>query len=168
MSFIDTIKKNKHKSEVNKDLHSGEVYDLWSHLVSRYDVLKKTQIFYSFAHDIEFKIMIKKGLEILEGQIEELEQIMIKYGLVLPDRPPAAPPTTNNLPLFTDEMIYKEILNAIGQFIDTHVRTFRFMWNDDLRPLFIKYIKMELDIYDKWMKYGKLKGWINIPPSSQL
>lgn len=165
MSFLDTIKANSGKSKEIKSLHHGEIFEIWAHLVSRYDVLKKTQILYSYAEDADFKTVINEGIDILQGQIDQLENICKEYSVPLPDRPPAdVTSSSNNNPLWSDKMIYREILNGMGQFLDTHIRTFRFLWADDLRPIIVEFIKKELDLYDDWMKYGKLKGWLNMPP----
>ncbi|QTL98963.1 DUF3231 family protein [Iocasia frigidifontis] len=168
MSFIDKILKNKQNNNKNKALHHGEIFELWAHLVSRYDVLKKTQILFSYAHDPDFKMIISEGLDILESQIDELEDIFKEYSIPLPDRPPAdVTSSSSSNPLWSDQMIYREILNGMSQFLDTHVRTFKFLWNDELRPVIVRFLKKEVDLYDDLMKYGKLKGWLNMPPKPE-
>lgn len=165
MSFINKMIKNKQNTGKSKALHHGEIFELWAHLVSRYDVLKKTQILFSYTHDPDFKMIISEGLDILQSQIDELENIFKEYSIPLPDRPPAdVTSSSGSNSLWSDQMIYREILNGISQFLDTHVRTFKFLWNDELRPVIAGFLKKEVDLYDDLMKYGKLKGWLNMPP----
>jgi len=161
MSFFKNFIETK---EEQNNLHHGEIFEIWAHLVSRYDVLKKTRIFANYAHDPDLKMLLDEGIKVLEQQIEKLEEIMTQNNIPLPDRPPAKANSESNDPLITDQMIYREVLNGMGQFLNTHIRTYRFMWNDDLRQTFIDFFVKELEVYDDWMKYGKMKGWINTPP----
>jgi len=49
--FIKTAKEKVAATTANRvNLHYGEVFDIWAHLVSRYDALDKTLIFASHAH----------------------------------------------------------------------------------------------------------------------
>jgi len=60
--------------------------------------------------------------------------------------------------------MYREIMSGISLFLNTHINSYRMMWNDNLRPIFRRYLLLEVDTYDKWIKYGKIKGWIYVPP----
>jgi hypothetical protein len=54
---------------------------------------------------------------------------------------------------------------GIQYFISQHVNTILQMQNPRLRDEFIKIEGTEIDLYTKLTKYGKLKGWLFIPPS---
>lgn len=72
---------------VTEELSLGEAADLWDHLTYRYDNIHITEIFLSFAHDIDFKLILGIGLKQLQNQIGILEKELNYFGIPLPKRP---------------------------------------------------------------------------------
>ena len=147
-------------------LDSGEAFLLWDHLILRYDIIESTQVFQNFVHDPEFALLLKKGLtETLENQVDLLEKKMNTFQLPLPPRPPKSVRVTTNTTLLDDRFIFRQLFTGVQAFLDSHVRTLRsIVTNDPLRDMFIKFAKEELDVFDNLCKYGKLKGWLEVPP----
>ncbi|MGQ9823572.1 MAG: DUF3231 family protein [Desulfotomaculales bacterium] len=147
-------------------LDTAEAFLLWDHLLSRYDAIEKTQIYQNFAHDPDLKLLLAKGLSAtLEKQVNSLEAEMNTFGLPMPSRPPKSVRIETNSGVFEDRFIFKEVFTGIQNFLDNHIRTIRsFVTNDQLRKTFIDFAKEELELYDKFVKYGKLKGWLQTPP----
>lgn len=54
------------------------------------------------------------------------------------------------------------IQGSIGLYVRAAIETVR---NDELRKLFMDYLKEELSMYKNFVKYGKVKGWIKIVPT---
>src|SRR5665648_904424 len=49
--------------------------------------------------------------------------------------------------------------------LDTHVRAIiETIRNDSLRKLWNEQLNAELEYYDKYLKYGKMKGWTRVVP----
>jgi len=147
-------------------LDSGEAFLLWDHLVARYDIIESTQIFHNFVHDPELALILTKGLsETLEKQVNILEKEMNTFQLPLPHRPPKSVRITANTTVLDDRFIFKQIFTGVQSFLDSHIRTLRsIITNDQLRQMFIKFLKEELGIFDNLCKYGKIKGWLYTPP----
>lgn len=144
----------------------GEAFLLWDMLVSRYDIIESTQIYQNFGHDPDFKILLQRGLnKTIEKEVNIMEKELNRYNIPLPNRPPKSVKVSANTGILEDQFIFKQIFTGIQAFLDNHVRTIRSITtNDALRDMFINFAKEELDIFNGLCKYGKLKGWLGIPP----
>lgn len=154
----------KHPAE---ELTAGEAQVLWEDLVVRYDVLELSEFFRSCAEDSEFKLLLTRGCEgTLKSQITELEQLLQKYKIALPDRPPKMNTDGGAVKeAVRDELIFRVVLRGMQDCMDMHARALRAVVNDGLRNLFMGHLTDELKMYDNWVKYGKVKGWIKAPPA---
>jgi len=64
-----------------------------------------------------------------------------------------------------DMFMYRNYLGWILNALDTHVRAIiETIRNDALRKLWADLLNAELDYYDKYLKYGKMKGWTKLVP----
>ena len=151
------------------NMDAGEVFTLWDMLVSRYDIIMKTQIYQNFTHDLDLKAILSVGLTVtLDKQAKLLENEMNIYRLPLPVRNP----NTVNLPshseVIDDEFIYRDVFFGIQGFLDYHARMIRSITtNDKFRKQIIEMAIEELYMFDKLVKFGKLKGWLKVPPIYQ-
>ncbi len=145
---------------------TGEVFLLWDMLVSRYDIIEFTQLMLNFVHDVDFRALISRGLtKVLEKQVDRLENEFNTLRIPLPDRPPKSVKVPSTTGVIEDQFIFKQILTGMQCVLDQHMRTVRSVTTSDtLRKMFIDFLKTELDIFDNLIKYGKLKGWIQVPP----
>ncbi len=147
-------------------LDSGEAFLLWDMLVSRYDIIENTQIYQNFGHDQDFKLLLQRGLnKTLEKEVNIMEKELNRYRIPLPNRPPKSVKIPANTGILEDQFMFKQIFTGIQAFLDNHVRTVRSVTtNDALRDMFIRFAKEELDLFNDICKYGKSKGWLEIPP----
>jgi len=148
-----------------EDLSISEAFHLWDHLIIRYDQLELVMFSISFAHDTSFIAVLDMGLIILKKQIDELEELCLKYSIHLPERPPAEMVQRIDPEAMEDQFMYRILLSGIQDSIDLHMRAvMETVRNDSLRKIFIDLLKDEMSSYDKFLKYGKAKGWTKIPP----
>jgi len=147
-------------------LDSGEAFLLWDMLISRYDIIELTQLYHNFGHDKDFKNFIRNGLsKTLEHEVNLMEKELNRYRMPLPNRPPKSVKIPANSGILEDQFMFRQIFTGIQAFLDNHVRTIRSITsNDALRTMFINFAKVEFDIFDDVCKYGKTKGWLQIPP----
>ncbi|WP_408956388.1 spore coat protein [Natroniella sp. ANB-PHB2] len=165
MSILKNItEKVGQKKNKQMKVHVGEAFYLWELLVARYDSLDKTQIYCEFINDKDFLAIVKRGIQKLKSQIGKLENIMSDLGITLPNRPPAKVNINNNITIVKDKMIFRDIHRGIQGYIDLHTRAFKSATNTKLRSLFKDYLIQELDMAEKLVEYGQLKGWFLIPP----
>jgi len=146
-------------------LDTSEAFQLWDHLVARYDAVEITQVYQNQAHDKDFRYLLGKGLkEILEKQINILEKEMNNFGLPLPARPPKSVSTTKS-EMLEDELIFTGLFKSIQDMLSLHTAGIKqATTNDRLRGIIRKFLDEELDTFNNFVKYGKLKGWTRPVP----
>ncbi len=138
---------------------------LWDLLVARYKCIEETQIYQNYAHDADLKAMIKYGIDFLEKQINELERQMNLYKLPMPNRPPKSINQGVNSLVLSDQFIFSQIFEGCQTFIDYLARMSRSITsNDPLRQEMTKFLTEELFLFDKLVRFAKVKGWLNTPP----
>jgi len=142
----------------------GEVHGLWQHLVQRYDVLELTQTFQNFAHDLDFKAILTKGIGILEKEINFLEQEIDKLAIPLPPRPPKSINNPINTEILRDELMFRLIYCGIQNFVVQQTKSLLMFQDGHLKDRFTKMLLTEIDLYKKLTSYGNLKGWLHVPP----
>ncbi|MGI6226431.1 MAG: DUF3231 family protein, partial [Peptococcales bacterium] len=142
-----------------------EAFALWQHLTQRYDIFELTEIFQNFANDIEFKAILALGMKTLSDEITQIEKELNKYGIPLPPRPPKSINTPSNTEILRDELMFRIIYMGIQNFVSKQTQSMLQMQHPDLVAMLDKFLKTEISITKKLSGYGKLKGWLFIPPS---
>ena len=142
-----------------------EAFHLWDHLSQRYDQLQMTNLFLGTVHDPDFKAILGQGVKVLSDQMKKLEQQVIKHEIILPERPPAHQKMSIDPETMTDKLLFGMIFTGIVEAIDLHMRAvIETIKNDPLRELFLELLRDEVSGFNKYLKYGKAKGWTKIPP----
>ena len=94
-----------------------------------------------------------------------LEGLSAKFEIPSPERPPSSMKSKVDPEIMEDKFVYRTIFTGLQFATELHIRavigTIR---NDSLREIFFDYLKTELNTYDKFVKYGKLKGWLHVVP----
>ncbi len=150
--------------EKQQSITVSEVYHLWNHLISRYDVILVTDTLQSFVRDDDLKAVLKIGRKVLNKNIKILEKEMMEYGIPLPLRPPKQATITENIEHVSDRHIFRRILRGIQEFLPTHIMAFIHSTSPKIRELFLTFLYDEMKLYDKYLEYGKLKGYVIEPP----
>lgn len=161
---VPSYKTNK--ALAKEPITIAEANNIWDHLVERYDQCSLTQYFLSVTHDSDFKGILLMGATELKSQMKALEKKCEEFEIPLPDRPATTQKAIVDSDAMEDRFIYRTILTGIQNSIGLHVRAvIETVRNDELRKLFMDYLKEELSLYNKLYKYGKVKGWIKIVPT---
>ncbi|MBS4030228.1 MAG: DUF3231 family protein [Clostridiales bacterium] len=147
------------------NINVSEVFHLWNHLVQRYNIIYLTTLMEQFAKDEDLKLILKVGETSLSKHITILEKEMMAYGIPLPLRPPKQAQSTASLEQINDRYIFRRILRGIQGFLPTHTMAFVHSTSPKIRELFMSFLVEEMKLYDKFMEYGKLKGYEIMPPS---
>jgi len=151
------------------NMDAGEVFSLWDMLLTRYDIITKTQIYQNFAHDPDLKVMLNIGLSgHLKKQVALLEGEMNTHRLPLPLSNPKSVNLPSHSEVLDDEFIFRDVFFGIQGFLDYHARLIRSITtNDNFRKELIDMAIEELHLFDKLVKFGKVKGWLRVPPIYQ-
>ncbi|NPV89887.1 MAG: DUF3231 family protein [Firmicutes bacterium] len=148
-----------------EQLSTSEAFHIWDHISLRYEQIELITIFMGFAHDSEFKAILEHGLYIISKQVNELEQIALSLNVMLPNRPTPTAASTIDPEIIKDKFMYRNILSWELNALDNHVRAIiETIRNDSLRELWSEVLDVELEYYDKYLKYGKMKGWTRVVP----
>ena len=152
---------------VNSESKLGvaEAADLWDHLTLRYDNIRTTELFLSIAKDPDFKAVLIMGLKKLQEQSLKLEKALQNYGIPSPKKPPKTTLALENNEVMDDDYMYRILMNALQGALMIHTKSFKeCVICDDTRGLFKKLLLEEIEVIDKLLKYGKMKGWLNPVP----
>jgi len=147
-----------------KEINVSEAFHLWNHLVTRYSIIQTTEIMGNYARDMDLKFIINAGVRALKDQVKVLEKEMLSYGIPLPIRPPKQMKVASNMEIYSDRYIYRRILRGIQSYLPTHTAAFVHSTSPKIRELFMHALIEEMKHYDKFMEYGKLKGYVMRPP----
>ena len=143
----------------------GEAYSLWNTLEKRYDKLMSTQVLFEFIKDYDLKKIVGDGIEVLKVQITGLERLMKEFCIPMPGRPPEEANFIVDINTVTDQFIFREIYNGMEDFMFKHISNFQRAHGSYLRETFRNFLNQEMDLYDAFYEYGKLKGFLQEPPS---
>jgi len=155
----------KSTRDMQRTISVGEAHHIWHTLISRYDALNITNIYLGFVKDNELKLILQSGLEVLNYQIGVLESLMKEIGIPMPNKPPEQANVTYNIDAITDKTIFRDILNRMADTLLIHVNNYRQAASSYIRESFKKLLTREMDLFDKFFEYGKLKGYLDPNPS---
>lgn len=150
------------------NINVSEVFHIWNHLIQRYNVIYITNLMENFSKDEDLKLILNLGRKALENHVKILEKEMMVYGIPLPVRPAKQTQTTANLEEISDRYIFRRILRGIQSFLPTHTMALIHSTSPKIRELFMAFLIEEIKIYDKFLEYGKIKGYIIKPPTYKL
>jgi len=163
---IGYIGKNARQKQ--KMLSMGEAYSLWTLLEFRYDSLITSKTLYELAKDADLKIIIEKGIEVLQSQEDTLEKLMKEFLVPMPDKPPEYANIAADINTISDKFIFREIYNGMSNMMFKHISNYQRAHGSYLREIFRKFLNQEMDLYDEFYEYGKLKGYLHEPPSFRI
>jgi hypothetical protein len=148
-----------------EQLSTAGAFHIWDHVSQRYDQLELTTFFLGFAHDLDFKAVLKVGQTTLSRQLTMLEELALKFEVTLPKRPSVTEKSPIDPETMTDKMMYNIIFGGIVGSIDMHIRAIiETIRNDALRQTWLDLFNDEIQMYDNFLKYGKMKGWTKVVP----
>ncbi|EHQ88960.1 DUF3231 family protein [Desulfosporosinus youngiae] len=143
----------------------GEGYSLWHAMVLRYDSLIETKTLLEFVKDTDLKMIIRKGIKVMEEQKETLEQLAKEFSVPMPQRPPEEPNSVIDLNTMSDRFVFRKIYEGMSNTMFKHITNYQRAHGSYLREIFRTFLDEELDMYDKYYEYGKLKSYLHEPPT---
>ena len=163
MVQIGNIHIGKAETATQPQIDIGEAFILAQQLYYRYICIERTQQFYKSAHDNDFKVMIKTGLNFLEKEAAEIEKQMDKHKVPMPSRSPKSIKAYNgsDSSLVNDQFIFEQIRDGCVAAVEKNLRNaLAILNNDSLRVMFIGFVNEEMEFMLNCCKYGKVKGWL--------
>lgn len=139
--------------------------NLWTTLVSRYDALSITNILFNLTKDEDLKKILNIGFKVLNRHIKVIENSMKHYGIPMPEKPPEHANIVLDVNAITDKIIYRHIYIGIQQTLDIHNHNIKHTNSSTLREKFRVFLHEEIELYDKFIEYGKLKSYLHETPT---
>ncbi len=155
----------KSKKQKQTMITLGEAYSIWKLLVMRYDALFTSKMLLDFTKDQDLKKIVTDGIEVLETQKNVLEQLTKDFSIPMPNRPAEDSNVAIDINTLTDRYIYRHIFDSLANTSFKHMSNYQRANSAYLRETFRNFLNEELDLYDAFFEYGKLKGYLNDPPS---
>jgi hypothetical protein len=153
------------KQEKTQTINASEAHNIWDLLKSNYLAVELMQIWENYAHDAEFKVIIKLFIKDLQKDIVILEKEIQKYGIQGPDKNRASVNAIANTEVLYDETIAQEFYLFAQENVEQLLRSIRTSTtNDGIRELLMGFIHGAINRLDKVVVYLKLKGWLDTPP----
>jgi hypothetical protein len=154
-----------YRASDNDRLDCVEAFHLWSHVNYRYINIEENQRWKEYVHDRDFAVILKAGADIMKEQVAMLEKELERYGIPAGKRPPNVIKGNQDKSVFQDEYIYKSLFIGIQWAGVFHAKAFKHcVTNDRIRTIFKSLLYEEIDQVKDMIKYGKLKGWLELPP----
>ena len=151
--------------EVHEKLDAGEAFHLWDHLTFRYDNIHLTEILVGATDDVDLQFLLTAGIQhVLKKQAAMLEKECLYFGIALPKHPSNVP---SHIPsqYFSDDFIYRTVAAGITGATLLHAAALKqCLTNSRVRGIFKDLLQSEVEIQDKIIAYGKLKGYITPSP----
>jgi hypothetical protein len=156
----------KHRpATVTEDIHCGEAGCLWDLLIYRYDTVYFSEIVLTLTHDMDLKLVLETGIELLKTQIKRLEKELAYFGIPVPKRPPEVTAIVNSKDLYQDSHIFRSVMVGMQGAASLHAKSLKkSSSNKRIRGLFKKILIEEVEHFDDLVRYGKLKGWLHDAP----
>lgn len=168
MKIIETFEELKNIGKDSKsksdDMNVAEAWHLWDHVSARYDVIETTEVLSNFVEDTDLKIVLNSGIQILQKQVDALEKLMRDHSMVLPLRPPKYSVSNHIEDIISDRYIFRRVLSGIQAFMPVHMMAYTQTTSSVIREKFKRFLVEEIELFDKFLEYGKLKGWVQEPP----
>ncbi len=154
----------KTTDEKRKDINISEVFSIWDILVLKYDIRQTIGILSNFIEDSDLKFIIGQVEKNLKSGIEIMDELMDDYGIPQPIRPPAESKTTIKLEHFTDRYVFESIFEGFQSFFPVLAHGFMNSTSPKIRRVFKDNLLRAMEMQDLIVEYGKLKGYIPVPP----
>ena len=160
---FSVFKKSKTMTE---QIDIVKAYNIWNLLNARYESTESAQMYINFIHDRDFDIVLSNLINSFIKQEKQLESEAKRFKIKVPLRPPIDKKTSAEVSMINDKFIYNRTHSDMLSELFSLNRSVRStLSHDGLRNMFKQFLFSHLQLYEKLNKYGKLKGWEDVPIS---
>ncbi|MCM3740060.1 DUF3231 family protein [Oceanobacillus luteolus] len=149
-------------------LHYGEVFGIWSYLMTAKGTVAANQTQYNHAGDEDLKKMLEEAIRCSQEEIKQIEALLKVNGVGLPPTPPERPHAhAEDIPVgarFADQEMATMLgaqnsagLVACSTIMGESIR-------EDIAMMFGQFHMQKASFGGKLLRMMKEKGWIVPPP----
>lgn len=155
----------------DEPLHSGEIFNLWSHLFGTKAYLVTLQVLSNHCGDHDLKVFIEDLMEnCIKQEEQQVEAVLKENGIRLPPAPPDRPNVdVVDIPAgarFNDPEIAALLGNELraASMLDSYIMGISI--REDIADMFNEFYTQRAEYAGKLLKINKEKGWLVLPPLS--
>ncbi|MCJ8008760.1 DUF3231 family protein [Lederbergia wuyishanensis] len=152
----------------DEPMHYGEVFGLWTYLMSTKGLLTCYQIYLNHAGDSDLQSLLNEASQLTTQEVKEIESLLKETGVALPPTPPERskaalediPPGARFLDPEISTLLARDIaagLLSCSTVIGESIR-------EDIGMMFLKFHTERATLGAKLLRLVKEKGWLIPPP----
>jgi hypothetical protein len=150
-------------------MHYGEVFGVWSYLLTAKGLLAGYQTLLNHAGDEDLKSFIQDSIEnVLKPEIQETENLLKENGIALPPSPPERPKAClEDIPAgarFTDPEIAAMLGKDIAEGLVACSTIMGQCIREDIALMYGQFHMKKAQYGAKLLRMNKEKGWLVPPP----
>lgn len=153
------------KCKQNKVIDAAEAYNLWDVLNSKYLQADRIIFWENYIHDWELLQLLKMAEKEVLKSIHAIEAELERFDIQGPKRHRSVVKAATNDESIRDSTIATDYHFFLQEMIELMLRAIRSsITNDHIRNMFMSQLQNMLDYLDTFVKYMKVKSWLQTPP----
>lgn len=162
---MNLIKDKPKTHQKQSNLSIQEAHRLWSKTQTCYLIIETIQILSTYTHDLDFVYILNKIKNSYQKQADIFEKELNKYSIKSPAPSRTEVVSINKSEIMTDQYIARIIYSFMQLALSKCVKIIReIIYNDNIRELLMDITREEVIKLFDFVKYMKIKGWIDPPP----
>lgn len=150
--------------EKQSRINVSEVWYTWDILQVKYDAIEIANILKNMARDKDLQVVINVLLKLYKQVAKEMEIILKEYAVVMPERPPERAESVLNVEIISDRYIFNTMYEIVQGILPVATTSYSRAISPEIRNHFRKTLFLNIDVFEKLIEYGKLKGYLVKPP----
>lgn len=149
-------------------LHYGEVFTIWTNLLSDYGMIASYQTFMNHAGDQDLKKLLEDFIQCAKDEVKVLEKILKANGVALPPAAPERPDASlDHIPpgaRFNDPEISAAMSINIATGLVACSQAMAMCVREDIGMMYGQFHTTKAQLGAKLLRLNKSKGWLIPPP----
>ncbi len=146
-------------------LSAEEAFRLWEKTRLRYSLIDQINLLGNYTHDVDFQLVLKNINEVFQKQAVMLEKQLNKYSIKAPGPYKRDIEAIGNSEVLEDRLAAQFVYNSLQHIVSKCFLSLRNSINNDgIRQLLYRITKEDINIYDRYVDFIVIKGWLEVPP----
>jgi len=155
----------------DEPLHYGEVFSMWTFLLTAKGAIAGYQTHLNHAGDKELKKLLEDAIQGCLNEVEQIETVLKENGVGLPPAPPERPhASADEIPAgarFADSEIAAKLSASIAAGLVACSTIMGQSIREDIAMMFGQFHTQKAALGAKALRLNKEKGWLVPPPLHQ-
>ncbi|BDH62456.1 hypothetical protein MTP04_25860 [Lysinibacillus sp. PLM2] len=156
------------KNPKDEPLHYGEIFAMWSHVLTNNGMIAAYQTLYNHTGDADLAKIIEEVLAGLEEENKQVKNVLKINGVGLPPAPPERPNARiEDIPVgakYMDPEISAILSSNIASGLISCSTTMGLSTREDIALMYGQFHMAKAQLGGKLLRLNKAKGWLIPPP----